>query len=246
VLLGRALRGRPDLPVTTKVIGPGTRPLGDLTVRGVLDEIDGSRRRLGREVIDLLLVHRVDDGTPIAVVLTAFAEAVASGAVRAVGTSSMAPDLLLEALRVAHGLGLALSVEQCHYSRLDRTAAAGFFPVARRAGLRTARYGVLEEGLLARGSAAARPRANVGIHPWPEAAARSLAQRTEVAERLERLAAEAGRSLLELAVAFAAGTVADAAGPPTLVVGARCPEQIAPVVDATAALVDAELLARVD
>lgn len=222
-LLGGALRGRnTPVVVSTKIFGPvGGKDPEDWRARTLSNMIDDSLRRLDVDRIDLLSIHRLDDGVPIEPVLTAMADAKADGRVGALGVSSMSGDLLLEALTVAEFLGIDVSMEQCKLSVLDRNSEASVVPVAERNGIRLSHYGVLDEGLLAGGANNRRYERAIEAQPWPAAARRSLAEKRGVVHQLERLAVEFGLSLMELAVGFAARPAsADHASPlPALILG---------------------------
>ena len=84
-IVGRALAGRDDVLVFTKVApdeGSGLRPE---QVRGA---IDASLRRLGRDHVDLYQVHWPDDSVPLEETWGAMAELVEAGKARLIGVSN--------------------------------------------------------------------------------------------------------------------------------------------------------------
>lgn len=249
-ILGRALRGRADVSVSTKVwLEP--QQSSEQVCRAVDQSIDESRRRLQRDHLDCVAIHRVDDGLPWEAALDALFAAVKDGRIGAIGTSCMSGDLLQQLAVAGGALGCRIRSEQCKYSLLDRVSEATIHPVASEHSIQPIHYGVLEEGLLALRQvtvdAVVRTRAarNVAIHPWPSAAALALERQAEVARRLAQIAASAGISLLELAVGFAAGSgIADWG--PRVVVGASRASQVAALASAAEVQLSSDVLDAVD
>ena len=229
-LLGRALRGR-TATICTKIMAPGDRL--EWSPAGVRKAIDASRARLRVDRIDVLLVHRVDDSTPLPAMAEALVSAVDAGSVKVVGTSCMSGDLLVEAQREARAVNLSLEVEQCQYSLLDRSAEASLLPVTQRYGMTPFLYGVLDEGILAEAtllvgsSSGRRPEGNIKVHPWPTAAARACERRRSVARQLREIAGQFDISLIDLALGFVRASAAAFGSPPWVTVGARRHDQIA-------------------
>jgi aryl-alcohol dehydrogenase-like predicted oxidoreductase len=97
-LLGRALDGRhEDVVLATKVglvVGPsgGYPLLRDARPERILEEIDGSLRRLRTDVIDLYYLHRVDEQVPLEDTWGAMATLVQAGKVRSLGLSEVGVD----------------------------------------------------------------------------------------------------------------------------------------------------------
>jgi aryl-alcohol dehydrogenase-like predicted oxidoreductase len=106
-LVGRALAGRRDEVLLCSKFGVVWGPSGrfdDWSVRAdrasVLRSCEASLRRLGVDVIDLYHLHHRSDETPIEETVTAMAELVAAGAVRAIGLSNVTVDDLRRASAV--------------------------------------------------------------------------------------------------------------------------------------------------
>jgi aryl-alcohol dehydrogenase-like predicted oxidoreductase len=97
-LLGRALDGlRDDAVLATKVgllVGPsgGYPLLRDARPERILEEIDGSLRRLRTDVIDLYYLHRVDEQVPLEDTWGAMSTLVQAGKVRSLGLSEVSVD----------------------------------------------------------------------------------------------------------------------------------------------------------
>lgn len=158
-VLGRALRGRDDLLVLTKVGLTWDGDHGDVlfatpthTVRkdsrpeSVLREIDLSLERLGRR-IDLIQVHHPDVHVPIAETMDALREARAAGKVGAIGVSNHSAAQMREA---AAALGdVPLFSTQDQYNLLEREAEGEQLPACRALGCGFLCFSPLSQGLLA-------------------------------------------------------------------------------------------------
>jgi aryl-alcohol dehydrogenase-like predicted oxidoreductase len=176
--------------------------------------VEASLERLGTDVIDLYTYHRPDGVTPLEDTLAAMQELVDEGRVRRLGLSNV--DGAQVAAAAASGIEVV--AVQTRYSLLRRDDDAEVLPLCRRHGIGYVPYFPLASGLLTgkyrRGE------------PAPEGA--RLAGRPiddgdlEAVEALERVAAEHGRSLLELAV----GGLASIPGIASVIAGATSPEQV--------------------
>src|SRR5205807_364513 len=89
--VGRAVAGRDDVLVFTKVAPDEGRGLRPDQIRSA---IDGSLRRLGRDHVDLYQVHWPDDDVPVEETWGAMAELVAAGKARHIGVSNFGRELV--------------------------------------------------------------------------------------------------------------------------------------------------------
>ncbi|MBW8763666.1 MAG: aldo/keto reductase [Microbacterium sp.] len=97
-VIGRWLASRPDarerVRISTKIgaepLWPGSWPehRTGLSSRAIREAFDGSRRRLGVDVIDLLWLHQEDRATPLEETVEGLAALTAEGIVRRVGASN--------------------------------------------------------------------------------------------------------------------------------------------------------------
>jgi aryl-alcohol dehydrogenase-like predicted oxidoreductase len=104
-LVGRALEGRSEAVVATKVglvVGPdGGYPLLNAAHPDrIREEIDGSLARLRRETIDLYYLHRVDPEVSLEETWGAMSELVDTGKVRTLGLSEVSVDELERAYAI--------------------------------------------------------------------------------------------------------------------------------------------------
>ncbi len=143
-LVGQALAGT-DALVATKFgivrteagVGLDGRPEH---VRGYCEE---SLARLGREVIDLYYLHRIDPAVPVAETVGAMAELVRAGKVRHLGISEATPQQLRDAV-AEH----PIAAVQFEWSMLWRAPERDIVPVARELGVGIVPYSPLGRGLL--------------------------------------------------------------------------------------------------
>jgi aryl-alcohol dehydrogenase-like predicted oxidoreductase len=165
-------------------------------------------------VIDLYYYHRPDGVTPLVETLGAMNELVEEGRVRWLGLSNVGADLIREAAES----GVTVVAVQNRYSLAHRDDDAEVLPLCRELGIGYVPYFPLESGLLTgkyrRGE------------PPPEGGRLSSGRLGDadfdVAESLERVAAEQGRTLLELAI----GGLASIPGIASVIAGATSPEQV--------------------
>ncbi|MBN9388831.1 MAG: aldo/keto reductase [Chloroflexi bacterium] len=99
-LLGEALKGRrQDVVLATKVrgrVGPGPNQIG-LSRGHIMQQIDGSLKRLQTDYIDLYQIHGFDIVTPIEETMRALDDLVKAGKVRYIGCSNLAAWQILKA-----------------------------------------------------------------------------------------------------------------------------------------------------
>jgi aryl-alcohol dehydrogenase-like predicted oxidoreductase len=121
--LARDPSKRDRVHVLTKVgsVMPGTGGKKTLARSWIRQAVDDSLRRLRVDVIDLYQAHWPDAETPIGETLSAFAELLDAGKVRAIGASNLDAAQLAEALRVARERGLPrYATLQPRYNLYDR------------------------------------------------------------------------------------------------------------------------------
>jgi aryl-alcohol dehydrogenase-like predicted oxidoreductase len=236
-LLGRALGARRDQVVIATKFGMLTPPDG-LTGGSpawVGRAADDSLRRLGTDRIDLYLLHRPDEQTPIGDTLEAMNALVTAGKVRELGCSNFTADQIDEAAAAASERGLRpFATVQNDYSLLKRDPEPEVIPACERHGMTLTPYFPLASGLLTgkyrRGEP---PAAGTRLAGMPaDRADRFLGGgRMDAVERLTEFAAAHGHTLPELALSWLA------ANPivPSVIAGATKPEQVRANADATTA-----------
>lgn len=144
-LLGHALHGFPQAQIATK-FGIARRESGvvlDAHPDRVRGYCEASLRRLGREIIDLYYLHRVDPDVPLADTIGAMSTLVDAGLVRHLGVSEVTAQQLEEAHRVH-----PIAAVQFEWSLMWREPEHNLIPEARRLGIGLVPYSPLGRGLL--------------------------------------------------------------------------------------------------
>jgi aryl-alcohol dehydrogenase-like predicted oxidoreductase len=176
--------------------------------------LEASLERLGTDVIDLYTYHRPDGITPLEETLTAMHELVDEGRVRWLGLSNV------DAAQVAAAAasGVTVVAVQNEYSLLHRDDDAEVLPLCLRHGIGYVPYFPLASGLLT-----GKYRRGEPAPAGSRLAGRQIDERDlETVEALERVGAERGRGILELAV----GGLASIPGVASVIAGATSPEQV--------------------
>jgi aryl-alcohol dehydrogenase-like predicted oxidoreductase len=250
-ILGRWLRGRRhDFVLATKCFGAmSARPWDrGLSRKHVLDAIEGSLRRLGTDYVDLYQLHHPDPSTPMEETLRALDDIVRAGKARYVGCSNYFAYQVARALGHSERLGLArLDCLQPRYNLLFRQVERELFPLCAEEGLGVIPYNPIAGGLLS-----GKHRPETGPLPGtrfthatagPTYRARYWRERElDTVEALRPLAAEAGLSMAQMAVAWVLANPVVTAP----IVGATRPEQLDEVLAAPDKSLDAGLKARLD
>ncbi len=156
-ILGRALKdyaNRDDVVITTKVrhaMRPGSPNSGGLSRKAIMAEIDDSLRRLGTDHVDVYMIHRFDNDTPLEETLEALHDVVKAGKARYLGASSMHAWQFAKALHLQERNGWARFVTmQDHYNLLAREEEREMLPLCADEGVATMIWSPLARGRLAR------------------------------------------------------------------------------------------------
>lgn len=244
--LGEALDGRPreSYVLATKLFFPMTDSDRGLSAAQVEKQLDASLRRLRTDHIDLYQCHRFDEHTPLAETMEALTRAVRSGKVRYLGFSEWPADKIRAAIEIA-GVERFVS-SQPQYSLLWREPEQDVIPLCAANGIGQIVWSPLAQGVL---TGKYRP----GEAPAPDTRAASEEMGgwiaglmrdpvLEAAQQLKPLAAEAGLSLAQFALAW----VLREPNVASAIVGASRPEQIEENAAASGATVDPALFARAE
>lgn len=214
IIVGKALADRRgDVVLATKCYWPmGADPnRKGLSRRWILQAWEESARRLNTDYFDIYFMHKPDLATDIDESLGAMSELVRAGKVRVVGVSTFPADRIVEAQWAAElGNHIAPRIEQPPYSVFARGIERAVLPVCSKYGMGAMVWGplnsgwltgkYLSDGALPPGSRADRWSARQGRN-W--STDREPVQRKhEALTALAGVAAEAGVSLTDLAMAF--------------------------------------------
>jgi aryl-alcohol dehydrogenase-like predicted oxidoreductase len=148
-ILAPVLARHHDLLVSTKV-GWGGRHERPLARENVIADVEASLRRLGRERIDVLSLHRPDRRTPIDETLDALEELVGRGLVRTIGVSNWSAGETGYAVGRQRALGQAAPTSvQVYWSLVGRDVEHDIVPTCRRLDLGVVVWSPLAGGYLA-------------------------------------------------------------------------------------------------
>jgi aryl-alcohol dehydrogenase-like predicted oxidoreductase len=207
-VLGAAIKGRRDrILISTKTslpMGEGPQDAGSSRHR-LLRAVDASLQRLGSDYIDLLQLHAFDAGTPIEEVLHTLDLLVRAGKLRYVGVSNFSGWQLMKSLAIAARHGWPRHVaHQVYYSLVGRDYEGELMPLGLDQGV-----GALVWSPLGWGRLTGKIRRG---QPLPEGS--RLHQTAQwgppvdderlyrVVEALDTVAAETGRSVPQIAIAW--------------------------------------------
>jgi aryl-alcohol dehydrogenase-like predicted oxidoreductase len=202
-LLGKALAGgwRDKVVLATK-FGQTQRPGGANGVDGrpeyVKAACEASLKRLGLEVIDLYLQHRVDPSVPIEDTVGAMADLVKAGKVKALGLSEANP----QTIRRAHKTHPIAAV-QSEYSLLYRKDAEETLATTRALGISYIAYSPLGRSLL---TGSVRQVSDIpqgdGRGRHPRFAADNLARNLQLTTAVDQMARSRGCKPGQVALAW--------------------------------------------
>jgi aryl-alcohol dehydrogenase-like predicted oxidoreductase len=250
-VMGRALAGerRGGLEIFTKVywpVGEGPNDRG-LSRKHIMESIDSSLTRLRTDYVDLYQAHRFDYETPLEETMGAFADVVRSGKALYIGVSEWTADEIRAGAALARELKFPLVSSQPQYSMLWRVIEEQVVPACLDEGLSQIVWSPIAQGVLTGKYLPGQP---------PPAGSRATDDKSGAAfisewlsddvltrvQRLAPLAAEAGLTMAQLAVAWVLqnGNVAAA------IVGASRPEQVAENVKAAGVKLDDALMTAID
>ena len=222
-ILGRLIaKERDDILLMTKCAHPAPSTAQNLT-----SQFDESRRRLNQDMVDVLFLHRWDDGTPLEESFETLAGFRDAGQIRAIGVSNFSAWQVMKAQKVAQSFGLSIDVIQPMYNLVKRQVEVEILPMAADQNIAVTPYSPLGGGLLTgkyKGQAEGRL---VADQAYAKRYSEDWAYQT--AEHLTDLAASHGQHPATLAVAWVARNPDITS---TLISG-KSLEQLQPSLDAT-------------
>jgi aryl-alcohol dehydrogenase-like predicted oxidoreductase len=241
-ILGRLMNGlRDDLVISSKVCSPMGSGLNDrgLARRHIMQQIEGSLRRLNTDRLDLYFVHHFDADTPIEETLRALDDLVVQGKILYPAVSNWAAWQIAKALGVAGAHGWArFECIQPMYSLAKRQAEVEILPLALSERLGVIPYSPLGGGLLSgKYTSTSRPAAGRLVQNTMYQKRYADQVYFEIAERFADYANERGVHPATLAVAWVMNHPAITAP----IIGARNLEQLEPSLAAADFTMDATL-----
>jgi 1-deoxyxylulose-5-phosphate synthase len=236
-LLGEALAGVPrdSYVLATKVFGEMGPDDKGLSRAQIEKQLDASLKRLRVDHVDLYQCHRYDPGTPLEETMEALTAAVKAGKTRYIGFSEWSPKNIEDALALTDVERFVSSQPQ--YSLLWRRPEKSVIPLSAANGISQIVWSPLAQGVLTgkyapgapppQESRAANDEMSGPIRGWmrPEV--------LEAVDRLRPIAAQAGASLAQFALAW----VLREPNVASAIIGASRPGQV----DENAAAADLEV-----
>jgi aryl-alcohol dehydrogenase-like predicted oxidoreductase len=228
-------------------VGPARWDQGN-SRKHILDAVDASLRRLGTDYIDLYQLHGPDPETPIDETLKALDDLVRCGKVRYIGCSNFLAYQVARAIGRSEVLGVArFDSVQPRYNLLFREIERELLPLCAEEGIGVIPYNPLAGGLLT-----GKHNPETGPEEGSRFTLGTAAQRYqerywhgrmfETVEQLRPIAAEAGMSLAQMAVAWVMANPVITAP----IIGASRPEQLADTLAAAQTPLPPELKQRLD
>ncbi|MGZ8998097.1 MAG: aldo/keto reductase family protein, partial [Allosphingosinicella sp.] len=244
--LGEALSARPrdSYVLATKLFFPMTDVDRGLSRAQVEKQLEASLQRLRTDYVDLYQCHRYDPDTPLEETMAALSEAVSSGKVRYIGFSEWPADRIQAAVEMA-GVERFVS-SQPQYSLLWRAPEQEVIPLCAANGISQIVWSPLGQGVLTGKYSPSAP---------PPAGSRATSEEMggwmdrllqpdllDSVQRLKPVAAEAGLSLAQFALAW----VLREPNVASAIIGASRPEQVEENALASGAQVDPSLFEQAE
>jgi aryl-alcohol dehydrogenase-like predicted oxidoreductase len=202
-LVGEAIKDRRDQVVVATNFGlvshsGGGPGVTDSSAANVRAAAEGSLKRLGTDYIDLYYQHRVDPDTPIEETVGALTELITEGKVRHIGLSEASTGTI----RRAHAVH-PLAALRTEYSLWTRDPEAELLPLLRRLGIGFVPYSPLGHGFLA---GQIRDPGDIPDDDWrktnPRFTGQNLQRNLAIVDEVAAVAAEAGATPAQIALAW--------------------------------------------
>ena len=232
-MLGSWLKKRGDrsrLVIASKVFfpaGDGPNDTG-LSRKHILEQIDGTLRRLQTDYVDLYQMHCWDAATPLEETLRALDDLVRAGKVRYIGASNYTPSQLTRAIMLSERQGWArFDCLQPEYSLLVRSTEWELLPLCRTEGIGVICWSPLSGGWLTgkyRRGQPAPPESRVGrADRWDDLPEQRETERTwRIVDALLEVSQATGKTPAQVALNW----LLRQPGVTAPIIGARTPAQL--------------------
>ncbi len=249
-IVGKALAQtkREKIVLATKVHGAmGRDPNAQgNSRRWIIVECENSLRRLGTDYIDLYQIHRPSPETDIDETLGALTDLVRTGKVRYIGSSTFPSHEIVEAQWVAERRARERFVtEQPPYSILVRRIEQDVLPMCQKYGMGVLSWSPLAGGWLSGAFGAGKDNTSRRSAMLPHHYDMSVPgnqQKLDAVTALEKVAADAGLSLLQLALGF----VLEHPAITSPIIGPRTMEHLESQLPALELRLEQDILDRID
>jgi aryl-alcohol dehydrogenase-like predicted oxidoreductase len=242
-IVGKAIaegRNRSDVLIATKagLQWEGGRVSRNASRARILQEVEGSLRRLRTDYIDIYQVHWPDPLVAIEETADAMHSLFKEGKIRAIGVSNFSVPQIERFRQVA-----PLHVLQPPYNLFERAIEADLLPYCRKSKIATLGYGALCRGLLSGRMKAGTAFGGDDLRRTdPKFREPRFARYVAAVQKLDQLAQQRfGKRVIHLAVRWMLDQ-----GITTALWGARRPKQLQPVDEVTGWSLDAAAKADID
>lgn len=229
-ILGKAIAGRrTQLFLSTKAtfpFGEGPNNQGSSRYR-LLQQVEGSLKRLNTDYIDIYHMHGFDGNTPVEETLRTLDDLVQSGKVRYIAASNFSGWHLMKSLAVSERYGWNRYVaHQVYYSLLHREYEWELMPLGLDQNVGGIIWSPLSAGMLGGKYRRNQPlpqdsRVAQGGSPVPEATVNENLLYT-IVDALDEVAAETGKTVAQVALNW----VLQRPAVSSIIIGARNEEQL--------------------
>lgn len=156
VILGKALQGVPrdETVVASKVcLSMGDKPnQKGLSRKHIIEGVDASLERLGMDYMDILIIHRLDHGTPMEEICDALNDIVRSGRALYIGASSMFAWQFMKMVGIQRANGFAEFISmQNFYNLVYREEEREMMPLCSSEGIGVTPWSPMARGFLTKG-----------------------------------------------------------------------------------------------
>jgi aryl-alcohol dehydrogenase-like predicted oxidoreductase len=214
--------------------------------RWIMAECENSLRRLDTDYLDLYQIHRPDEGVDIDDTLGALTDLVQAGKIRYFGSSTFPAEQIVKAQWVADRRGRErFRTEQPPYSILVRGIERDILPVAEEYGMGVIPWSPLAGGWLSGRFGEGQDNTSHRATRVPGRYSLDIPanqRKLELVIELSKVAAEAGLTMIELALAFVLEHPAVSAA----IIGPRTMEQLEPQLAAPDIRLEPAILDRID
>jgi len=169
----------------------------------LLASLDQSLRRMKLDYVDIFYSHRYDPETPLEETMSALSDAVRQGKALYVGISKYPKDKAEEAIKILKHNATPCLIYQARYNIFAPEAETEIFPLAQENGLGIIGFSPLAQGLLSDKYLNGIPENSRAAKSYgfftPE---QITATKVEQIKRLNKIAAQRGQSLAQMALAW--------------------------------------------
>lgn len=195
---------RDELVIATKAgfdMWPGPYGRGG-SRKYLVASLDQSLGRMGIDYVDIFYHHTPDPETPVEESLGAVGDLIRQGKALYAGVSNYDPALTRAAIRFCRNEGIPLVLNQVRFSLLERTPEQGVLDALEAGGVGCIAFSPLAQGLLTDRYLEDIPADSRAARPMTYLDESTVRQQQSTLQALNRIAADRGQSLAQMALAW--------------------------------------------